>query len=30
VAFMSANQTTLGIVCELFFLDANPEFPEAA
>jgi uncharacterized protein YbcI len=24
VAFMSANQTTPGVACELFFLDASP------
>ena len=28
VAFLSANQTTPGVACELFFLDAAPLTPE--
>lgn len=28
VAFLSANQTTLGVACELFFLDASPRANE--
>ena len=28
VAFLSANQTTPGVACELFFLDVAPFIPE--
>jgi hypothetical protein len=28
-AFLSANQTTPGVACELFFLDASPIEPAA-
>jgi uncharacterized protein YbcI len=30
VAFLSANQTTPGVACELFFLDAAPLSPQIA